>query len=149
DTISRIQLPALEEIPDADPTTALTGTNATRWLIPNTEIALERVQSGPRRGQFLFSADTVARAADFYEQVRGLAYTRPVPIENMREVVVTGGGWMIPHRWVQAMPGWLRAPLAGQARWKWIALAFVLGVFALFLRTAYRWSLRGSSEHPF
>src|SRR5262249_23353356 len=30
-----------------------------------------------------------------------------------------------------------------------MGVAFVLGVFALFLRTAYRWSLRGSSEHPF
>jgi MscS family membrane protein len=102
----------------------LAGTNGTRWVIPNTEIAFERMQSGPRRGEFLFSTDTVAHAGEFYERVRSLPYTRPVPLENLKEIVVNGGGWMIPHRWIQAMPAWLRAPLAGQASWKWNSCRF-------------------------
>ena len=114
----------------------LAGTNSTRWVIPNTEIALVRVPSGPHSGEFLFSAETVAKADDFYERVRGLAYTRPVPLENMHEIVIRGGGWLIPYAWIQAMPAWLRSPLAGQAGWKWIALALILGFFALLLRLA-------------
>jgi MscS family membrane protein len=149
DTISRIQLPAFDQIPDTDKTTPPGNTNIARWVIPNTEIALERVQSGPRSGEFLFSPDTVAKAGNFYERVRGLAYSRPVPLEDVKEVVTTGAGWLIPYRWVQAMPPWLRAPLAEQSRWKWIALAFILGVFAILLRVAYQLSRRGSSERPF
>ena len=54
------------------------------WVIPNTEIVIERMSSGPRRGEFLFSAHTVARGGEFLDRVRGMAYTRPVPLETSR-----------------------------------------------------------------
>ncbi|MFN0066377.1 MAG: mechanosensitive ion channel family protein, partial [Limisphaerales bacterium] len=149
DVLSRIQLPPTDEIPAADELIAPAGTNATRWVIPNTEITLVRAPSGPHSGEFLFSAETVAKADNFYEQVRGLAYVRPVPLENMRDIVVRGGGWLVPYAWVQAMPAWLLRPLAGQAAWKWIGLALILGTFGLLLRLAYRLSRRGSGERPF
>jgi len=149
DTLSRIQLPPFDEIPTTDKFNPLAGTNTTRWVIPNTEIVLVHAASGPQSGEFLFSAETVAKADKFYERVHGRAYTRPIPLENIREIVIRGGGWMIPYAWVEAMPAWLRSPLAGQATWKWIALALILGFFALFLRLAYRLSRRGSSERPF
>ena len=147
-TLSRIQLPAPDDIPGAGQLTPPNGTNVTRWVIPNTEITFERVQSGPHSDEFLFSPDTVARAEGFYERVKGLPYARPVPLENLKEIVATGGGWMIPYRWVQAMPAWLRAPLAGQARWKWIGLILILGVLSWLLRRVYRFSRRGRPEHP-
>ena len=53
----------------------VTGTNAARWVIPNTEIVLERVATGHRSGEFLFSSETVARADEFYQRVRGLSYS--------------------------------------------------------------------------
>jgi len=149
DTLNRISLPPFDEIPGGNLATSPTGTNASRWVVPNTEIALVRMPSGPRSGEFLFSVDTVARAESFYEQVRGLAHTRPIPLGNLRAIVADGGGWPIPPRWIRAMPAWLRVPLAGQAAWKWFALALVLGFFALCLRVAYRLSHRGSSERPF
>lgn len=149
ETLNRIQLPPSDEIPTADQLNPLAGTNAARWVIPNTEIVLVRAPSGPRSGEFLFSGETVARADEFYGRVRGLAYTRPVPLENLREIVIRGGGWLVPYAWVKAMPAWLRNPLAGQSAWKWIALTLILGFFALFLRLAYRLSRRGSNEHPF
>ncbi len=147
-TLNRIQLPAPDDIPGAGQLAQPVGTNATRWVIPNTEIAFERAQSGPHSGEFLFSPDTVAKAQGFCERVQGLPYARPVPLENLREIVTTGGGWMIPYRWIQAMPAWLRVPLAGQATWKWIALVLILGVLSWLLRRAYRLSRRGNPEHP-
>ena len=48
----------------------LSGAAAERWEVPNTEIVIERMKSGPRSGEFLFSAGTVARAEEFYERVR-------------------------------------------------------------------------------
>ena len=149
DTLNRIQLPPSDEIPAADQLNPLAGTNAARWVIPNTEIVLVRAPSGPRSGEFLFSAETIAKADEYYERVCELAYTRPVPLENMREIVIRGGGWLVPYAWVKAMPAWLRSPLAGQAAWKWLALTLILGFFALLLRLAYRLSRRGSNEHPF
>lgn len=149
ETLSRIQLPPASEIPTADQSNPAAGTNATRWVIPNTEIALVRVASGPRSGEFLFSAETVANADKFYERVRGLAYARPVPLEHMRELVIVGGGWLVPSAWIQSLPPWFRSPLAGQAGWKWIALGLVLGIFALLLQLVFRLSHRGSLERPF
>jgi MscS family membrane protein len=148
ETLSRIELPSFDSIPDADTVNPPTSTHSTRWVIPNTEIALDRAPSGPHTGDFLFSRETVAKAGDFYERARGLAYTRPVPFENLHDVVISGGGWPVPYAWIQAMPAWLRTHLAGQSGWKWIALALVLFFFALLLRLTYRLSHRGSSQHP-
>ena len=149
ETLSRIQLPPENQIPEADRLNQAAGTNAARWVIPNTEIALERVATGHRSGEFLFSPETVARADDFYQRVRGLTYTRPVPLEHLKEMLVTGGGWMIPHRWIEALPAGLRIPLAGQAAWKWIALVSMAVLLLVFLRVAHRLSRRGSSDRPF
>ena len=147
--LSRIPLPPLDEIPDAGQVKQPAGTGPTRWVIPNTEIALVRAQSGPRSGEFLFSAETVARAGEFYERVRGLPYIRPVPLEDLHEIVATGGGWMVPYAWIQSLPASLRTPIAGQSGWKWIGLALILVVLALFLWFAYRVSQLGGHEHPF
>ena len=148
ETLSRIQLPPFDEIPDATQMSGLSGAKAERWVIPNTEIAIERVKSGPHSGEFLFSAGTVARADEFYERIRGLPYTRQVPLEHIREIAVSGGGWMIPFAWIKALPAWLRAPVARQSVWKWIAFFLLLGCCALLLRPVSRLSRRGSDERP-
>jgi MscS family membrane protein len=148
EVLSRIELPPLEDIPGARPE-LLASTNVARWAVPNTEIVLVRTASGPNASDFLFSADTVARANDFYNRVRDLPYARPVPAQGLYERRITGGGWLIPVTWVEGMPLWLRSPLGGQAVWKWVALVLVLGFFAVLLRVAYRSSLRGGDGRPF
>ena len=91
ETLSRIQLPPFDQIPDAAQMSGLSGSNAERWVIPDTEIVIERVKSGSRSGEFLFSAGTVARSEEFYERVRGLPYTRPIPLKYFREIVIGVG----------------------------------------------------------
>jgi len=149
ETLSRISLPAFDEIPDAGQIGLRAGDGEVRWVIPDTEIALVRVKTGPRAGQFLFSPDTVARAGEFYERVRALPYVRPVPIQNVHEIVAVGGGWMVPYGWIETLPDALRAPVAGQSGWKWVGLAPILLVLTLFLWLAYRVSRSGSAEQPF
>ena len=146
ETLSRIPLPPLAEIPGTD---QVVSTNVTRWAIPDTEIVLARAQSGPHSGEFLFSPETVAQTGKFYEQVCGLAYTRPIPLKNVHDLLVCGGGWLIPLQWTQALPVWLKIPLAGQAVWKWIAFTLLLMVFAVMLILVFRLSRRGNSGHPF
>ena len=149
EVLSRIPLPPPDEIPDADQIKQAGGADAQRWVIPNTEITLVRVQSGQRSGEFLFSPDTVARAGEFYERVRAMPYARPVPLKNLRDIMGTNGGWMIPYRWIEAMPASIRAPIAGQPGWRWIGLALLLIAFALFLSIAHRVSRSGNERRPF
>jgi MscS family membrane protein len=146
ETLNRLELPKMDELPGANQAGFSATTNVPRWVIPNTEIALVRIPDGPRAGQFLFSADTVARAGAFFERVRALPYARPVQLEGFYERRLEAGGWLIPPSWIQAMPAWVRAPLAGQSGWKWIALALVLGFFSVLLRSAYRLSVRGTHQ---
>jgi hypothetical protein len=84
---SRIELPPPEAIPDRARIAQATGADAQRWTVPNTEIILVRVQSGPRSGEFLFSPETVARADEIYEHVRPLPYTRNVPKQDLDHTV--------------------------------------------------------------
>ena len=149
ETLSRIDLPAWDEIPGSDQAEQSADTNLVRWVIPHTEITLVRVKGGSSDGEFLFSADTVSKAGAFYERVRGLPYSRPVPLEGMFEILTEGGGWPIRFSWIQAMPAPLRAPLIGNSLWKWIALTLLLGLFSILLRLAYRLLLRVRDERPF
>ena len=146
ETLTRIDLPAWEEIPGAD---KAADKDFVRWVIPHTEIALVRGQGGSSGGEFLFSPDTVAKAGAFYQQVRGLPYSRPVSLEGIYTISTAGGGWPIRCSWIQAMPTWLLAPLGGNSVWKWITLALLLGLFSMFSRLIYHLSLRGSIKRPF
>lgn len=149
--LNRIPLPPWESIPDAapPPSALSSGTNLSRWVLPDTEITLERAPSGPRAGQFLFSAETVARAGLFLERVEARPYLRAVPLENLRDTVVTGGGWWIPYRLIRSLPPALQAPVLGQAGWKWIALAVFLGAVGSLWPAACALSRRGGPERPF
>ena len=149
EVLNRIKLPPLDQIPDADQLAAHAGGGAPRWVVPNTEIAFVRVGSGPRSGEFLFSADTVARAEKSFERVRDLPYRRPVPVAGAKEIVVNGGGWMISPGLVEAMPASLRAPLAGQAIWKWIGFALVLAASMALLWAANHVFRLGGDRNPF
>ena len=66
DVLDRVTLPAAEEIPDGAAMAELPSDAPREWRVPGTAIEIARVTEGPRTGQYLFSADTVARAWDFY-----------------------------------------------------------------------------------
>ncbi len=148
EVLSRIALPPLDEIPAAAQLESREGKVLPRWVIPDTEIALVRMQEGPRSGEFLFSADTVARAGEFYERVHALPYRRRIPQPDLYKIVVAGGGWMVPYAWTQALPPALRAPIDEQATWKWIGLVLVIGIATLFLWLVFRVSQFGDAGHP-
>lgn len=149
EVLSRIPLPPLDDIPDASQVTQPAGGGPTRWVIPNTEIALVRTPSGTRGDEFLFSANTVARAGEFYERVRQLPYHRPLPLQGVHDLVASGGAWMIPYAWIQSLPASLRVPIADQSAWKWIGLVLLLLLLASFLWLAYRVSQLGDHQSRF
>ena len=118
------------------------------WTIPHTDITLVRVAEGPQTGKFVFSADTVARAAEFYERVRHLPYRREIPLRNYAEMrpYLSMSGWLISPRLIQSLPEWMKRSIFRQAVWKWLALGAVilLYVFGLTIirRLALRWRRR-------
>lgn len=147
ETLSRIELPPLDQVPGKDELKSLSG-DPPRWFIPNTEIALVRMPSGPYSGEFRFSTHTVANAEDYRIRTQDLPYVRPVPLKNLYDIVVEGGGWLIPYSFVKAMPSWLRHPLAGDALWKWLGLVILLIAFLIVLRLVYRLSRRVGEDRP-
>ncbi len=71
--LDRIELPPYDQIPgDAE----VADGSITSWTIPHTRITIERVPSGPRAGEFLFSAGSVDRLNQFYDRVKHLPYKR-------------------------------------------------------------------------
>jgi MscS family membrane protein len=128
EVLTRIELPPRESIPG---TAEIDGAKtADHWTIPHTEITLTRVNEGARQGAFLFSADTVARAEEFYLKTRHLPYRTAVPVEHFARMRESLPGWMIPVAAVKQLPAWMKGVAFGQAVWKWCAAALLLLIVA-------------------
>jgi MscS family membrane protein len=125
DVIRRLDVPPLETIPDAK---AFPDANQpASWVIPDTEIAIARMMEGARKGEFLFSADTVSRAGEFYALVKNLPLKRPDRVESWRDIQLQSHGWMIPPNLVVGLPNGLKQQVLDTPAWK------ILGTVLIFL----------------
>lgn len=151
EVLDRTLLPFLESVPDkamvdAARVRARSAHSSTarpegiRWQYPNTPIEIVEVTAGERRGQFLFSADTVRRAPEFYARVRDLpyrsrlgdtrrgAYDWAPESSGLFERYIASPAYLIPQghflgRLVDGLPAPFRQVVAGQTVWKWTGLA--------------------------
>ncbi len=74
DILGRLDLPPMESVPDAD---AFDDEETPgKWRIPRTPITIVRIEEGPREGEFLFGARTIAIAPGVYPQIQHLAVVR-------------------------------------------------------------------------
>ncbi|MEA3275164.1 MAG: mechanosensitive ion channel family protein [Pseudomonadota bacterium] len=71
EVLARIELPPENQIPGDE---EVADRAATHWTIPNTRIRIERIEQGPQAGEFLFSADTVAKIDRLYRHAKHLPY---------------------------------------------------------------------------
>ena len=77
DIMGRIDLPPLDEIPEAD---AFDDTKSpAKWRIPGTPMTILRVEEGPRAGEFLFSARTVEVVPGFFQRIQHLPLRTSLP----------------------------------------------------------------------
>lgn len=144
DTMNRIDLPPPEEIPDA---AMVKAQNLTRWAIPGTEITIARIDDGERAGEFLFTADSLARAREFYRLVQDLP-----PRRGEGSVVATwrmAPGLGMPDALaarVWGLPNWAFHPILEQPLWKWLSAALsaliTAGVGWLAWRIGRAWDRR-------
>jgi len=71
--LNRIELPPENDIP-GDDDVARSGLK--QWSIPDTRLTIQRIENGPRAGEFVFSARTVERLHRNYLLVKHLPYKR-------------------------------------------------------------------------
>ena len=123
EVLDRIPLPADAEIPDA---AAVAASSLKRWRIPGTEITLVRLADGNRDGDFVFSAESVARADTFYSRIRSLPYRPDAGSPGLHDFYVEAGGWMIPEAVIKALPSWAHTMILGETIWQWTAALLVV-----------------------
>jgi MscS family membrane protein len=150
--LDRIELPAFESIPDRD---MMAHASSKRWRLPGTEIDISLIESGPRAGEWLFSADTVARLPEFYERVKRLPY-KPGPTTELIDVYrrmsnnsaatiydafvssPVGLEGIVPIRWMLAIPAWAKLHIAGVEVWQWLGFIIGLGACLGFIYGMHR-----------
>ena len=111
------------------------------WTVPNTEITLVRIEDGPRAGEYLFSADTVARLAEFHERIISYPVIWDSQFDNWGEELMAWTGPLFPERRLESLPGSLTRPVLGTLVWKialtgalWVGIGIVVMGWAGFLR---------------
>ncbi len=104
------------------------------WRLKGTDIATRKMTEGERRGEYLISASTVARAGEFYRMVQDYPYLKGAG---------TGGGYREPLV-EKFVPAWSQSTFAGIAYWQWIGLFFSL-LLGFVIRLIVR--LIGNSLH--
>lgn len=143
ETLDRIELPPVDSWPGAQ---EVADEELTGWTIPETEISIVRIEEGSRAGEFLFSAQTVARAPDFYEIVRDLPYQdRDAVTPGIYRYFRYEPGWLVSRTWIRALPSWARASWHDQTVWQWVLLIATLLIALGLMISIYlfgRWRAR-------
>lgn len=134
EVMDRVIVIDYEKIPEKSETTA----PLLRWRLRNTEIVINKILEGDRAGEYLFSAETVERAPEFFEKVKHLPY-----LPNSGE----GAAFKV-SRIDDYIPSWGKDKYFVLETWQWIAIVIFifigltikvvvrhsLGFFSLFLR---------------
>ena len=76
---------------------------------------------GSKKGRFVFDAETVARAGEFYSLTKDLPLRVPSQVPSWREAQLQLHGWMIPATLVNILPDELKVPVLDTPLWKVIA----------------------------
>lgn len=110
--------------------------NGKRWRLKGTEITLILIESGDREGEFLFSADTVERAGNFYDLVKKFPYLKGSGM---------GAGYRNP--WFhEKMPRFLNETMLGMFKWQYLGL-FLAIIFGLIIKNLTELVLSISSSY--
>jgi MscS family membrane protein len=145
EVLDRLDLPPIESIPDAQ---MMAKSEFKYWVIPNTEIRIQRVEKGARAGEYLFTPDTVERLPTFYTKVKGLPYKANASIGwyDFTTYSPTGVALalnnIVPPRWLLTAPDKqpARATFLDQPAWRWLGIVIILGAGFIFVRLCFRLS---------
>lgn len=139
--LGRIDIPPEGDIPDA---VSMAAKNLNAWTIPHSEITISKVKQGPYEGQFLFSAQTVARIREFYNRVKALPYKKGAAV-GIYEDYIYSPGPLVPNQIITSLPDWARSGYFEQAVWQWLGALILLGIGACVVLLVFGWSRSGQS----
>ena len=138
--LDRVELPSIDEIPDAEAVAANGSDRDSRWRIPGTRITIARIEDGPQKHEYLFTSGTVRRATEYYQDIKHLPY-RTIGF-------ATSPGL---HRWYIASPGdpaiaaivdrlpeWTQDRWLGLTIWKWPGLFIAIALAVALMMLSYR-----------
>jgi MscS family membrane protein len=130
EVLDRVSLPPPEQIPGIESIEATSGGEAlTRWQVPSTQITIARIQDGPRLGEFLFTAGTVAAAPSLFAKRREQPYRtegRAVS-QGFYDWWLSSPGHPTVAAIVDRLPDWANNRFLRLAVWQWAGLA--MGIF--------------------
>jgi MscS family membrane protein len=118
----------------------------TRWILPGTEIRIERISQGDAPPDFRFSSSTVARINEFYAAIIDQPPLRPAPLTHWRQAQIDMVGPLIPMGLIENLPLWLRRPVMGAPIWKILA-ALVVTILALAVIIIWGSVIRRFARH--
>lgn len=99
-----------------------------RWRLKDTEITIKPVADGDRKGEYLFSKQTVERLEEFYDKVKHLPYLKGSD----------GGAGYRQSIEERVLPQWAKETFWGIYRWQWVGL-FLAILIGLILKKLTRW----------
>jgi MscS family membrane protein len=138
--LDRVTLPPAEEIPGPEDVSVLDGGESlARWQIPNTKITIGRIEEGPRRGEYLFTNNTVQSAVTLHKEVKQQPYRangRPVS-PGLYEWYLSDPGNATVAGWLDRLPDWIRCRLFGMAYWQWFGLMVATAIGLTMMIAAY------------
>lgn len=143
--LDRAELPPWDEIPDLEAIEAAGGfENLARWRVPGTRITIARVEEGPQRHEYLFSAGTVERAVRYFREVEPIEYRdRPDVTPGLYRWYLSVPGHPTLAKIVAVLPEWMQlGRMYGLAVWKWPGLLVALLIAVTFMTVACRLHLR-------
>lgn len=155
EVFDRIELPPLEEVPGraaVEAAAADSSLEALRslldpegegiasavgglksWRLPGTQIEIERVEEGPRAGEYLFSPRTVQLAGSFFAAVEEFPY-REGGLEGIHAGYVLTPGQGLVLGWDDRLPEWLEREIWDQTYWQLLLAVGSLVGLVLLLR---------------
>jgi MscS family membrane protein len=115
-----------------------TGTNTIpdHWVIPETEIALVRKDSGEASEVYLIPPEIIRRLTGFHEKIIAAPLQRETAYPEMSEVLMQATGPLIPNALVDRIPRPLKVTFFETPIWKQLVAGAVL-VFVIWLNIAW------------
>jgi MscS family membrane protein len=137
--LDRLPIPPSAAIPDA---AMMEAEGKQSWRIPGTEIIIERINSGPRLGDYLFSAETVSKIPAFYAAIKDMPYRETATPDFYNYTFHYPSGLamffrhIIPVRWFMTLPAWTQSLVADQPVWRWVTIIVLMGLFLGITQTS-------------
>lgn len=151
--LDRLDLPAIESIPDDQ---AMVKSELKRWVIPNTEIRIQRVEKGPRMGEYLFAPETLSRLPEFYANIKDSPYKPGASVGWYDFASYSPSGIalvlhkIVPTRWLIDSPRYQnRFLFLDQPIWRWLGIVLVMGCGLIFIKLCFRLRHYGKEHSRF